>query len=129
MNIALCLHGYFDSKTDSTSKGLAGYEYILKHLLCYKNVDIFIHSWEPHLQDDIIKLYNPINYTFENQVNFDSAVYECGLQDLQNCPRAPQTVLSHFYSIQESFKLLGVPSSKILILNLPPVGKSVVINL
>ena len=106
MNIALCLHGYFDSKTDSTSKGLDGYEYIKKHLLQDHKVDVFLHSWEPWLKEDILNLYNPVDYIFEEQINFDKEVSSLGLHNLKNCPRSPQTVLSHFYSIQQAFKLL-----------------------
>lgn len=35
MKIALCLHGLFDSLTDSSSKGSDGYQHIKKNVLNY----------------------------------------------------------------------------------------------
>lgn len=106
MKIALCLHGYFNSLVDSSSKGDMGYEYIKKHLLDKYDVDIYIHSWEPTLVEKLDELYSPTGIKMEEQIEFDEFIEENGLDKLQGTPRSPQTILSHFYSIQESFKLL-----------------------
>lgn len=105
MNIALCLHGLFNSNTDITSLGMDGYDHISKHILTGNKVDVFIHSWQPEKRTEINNLYNPLKFKYEPQINFDRVVQDRNLNTLEGCPRPPQTILSHFYSIQESFKL------------------------
>ena len=46
MKIALCLHGLFNSTTDSSSNGDDGFEYIKENILDKGEVDVYIHSWE-----------------------------------------------------------------------------------
>lgn len=112
MKIALCLHGYFDSFTDSTSKGNNGYRYIKKHILNLENVDVYLHSWQPELTDHLLNLYHPVSYKFEPQIDFEPYCKEWGIDNLINPPRPPHTVLSHFYSIEEVFKLLYGTNNK-----------------
>lgn len=106
MKVALCLHGYFNSFTDPNSKGDMGFEYIKKHILDVVDTDVFIHSWQPDLQQKFNTLYNPIKTKFEEQINFLSFINENELDLLKDPPRTPQTILSHFYSIQESVRLM-----------------------
>lgn len=105
MKIALCLHGLFDSNTDVTSKGIDGYKYIKHHILDNKDVDIFIHSWNIEKQNQINDLYKPKSVKYEKQLDFKNIIVPRNLDSLLNYPRHPHSVLSHFYSIQESFKL------------------------
>ena len=112
MRIALCLHGLFNSATDSTSLGVDGYEYIKKHILSKGDVDVYYHSWEPHMIGLINDLYNPKMCLFENQKDFTPLINERGLNRLQNCPRPPFSVLSHLYSIQRAFELLDQSGEK-----------------
>lgn len=106
MKVALCLHGYFNSLVDDKSKGDMGYEYIKKHILDVVDTDVFIHSWESDLSEKLNKLYNPKSIKFEEQIQFNDFIKENNLDSLNGAPRSPQTILSHFYSIQESFKLM-----------------------
>ena len=106
MKVALCLHGYFNSLVDNTSKGDMGYEYIKKHILNVVDTDVFIHSWESDLSEKLNKLYNPTKIKFEEQTNFSDFIKKNELDLLQGAPRSPQTILSHFYSIQQSFNLM-----------------------
>jgi hypothetical protein len=106
MKIALCLHGLFNSTTDSTSNGLDGFEYIKKNILSKGDVDIYIHSWEEDKKNQIIDIYQPKSFIFEKQKDFSNIIYERNLNSLNNSPRSPQNVLSHFYSISEVFKLM-----------------------
>lgn len=106
MKIALCLHGYFNSLVDNTSKGDMGYEYIKKHILDKGDVDVYIHSWEPLLAGKLDELYSPKGVKLEEQIQFDEFINKHQLDKLNGTPRSPQTILSHFYSIQEVFKLL-----------------------
>jgi hypothetical protein len=106
VKVALCLHGLFSSTTDKTSNGYGGYEHIKKHILDVVDTDVFVHSWEHERMTDINKLYNPTLSLFEGQKDFSELVKERELDKLEKTPRYPHSVLSHFYSIQQVFKLL-----------------------
>jgi hypothetical protein len=105
MKIALCLHGLFDSTQDSSSNGLDGLEHIKKHIFSKGDVDVFIHSWEVEKADFINMLYQPKKSIFESQKDFSDLIKEKGLDKLEGCPRSPQSVLSHLYSVSEVMKL------------------------
>jgi len=105
MKVALCLHGLFDSLTDTNSKGIDGFNHIKKNILDKVNADVYIHSWEEEKADEIKKLYNPKQYLFETQKNFSNIIFENKLNTLLNPPRPPKSVLSHLYSVTESIKL------------------------
>ena len=105
MKIALCLHGLFSSTQDSTSFGFDGYQHIKKHILNKGDVDVFVHSWEEDKSDLIEGMYNPKQIVFEEQKDFSDIIKERGLDLLEGCPRSPQSVLSHLYSVSEVMKL------------------------
>jgi hypothetical protein len=105
MKIALCLHGYFNSSIDNTSLGVDGYNHIKKNILDNNDVDVFIHSWEPEKRDLMEGMYNPKQSIFEPQKDFSELIKERGLDTLKGCPRSPQSVLSHLYSVTEVMKL------------------------
>lgn len=79
------LRGSIDSKSDFVNYDCA-YNSFKKHILDVNkehNIDIFIHTWHPELQDDLVKLYNPKKILVEendlyadeitNKVNFSEA--------------------------------------------------------
>lgn len=105
MKIALCLHGLFDSTQDQTSNGLDGREYIQKHILDKGDVDVFIHSWEVEKQGLIEAIYQPKDAIFESQIDFSDLINKNGLNDLKGCPRSPQSVISHLYSVNKAMNL------------------------
>jgi len=126
MRIALCLHGYFGSLTDQASTGLHGYEHIKKNILSWREagheVDVFVHSWQPELQDTIDELYSPISAHYEEQIDFEAIAEENKVSKKYLDPYdklgnkalasfggsgyvGPERILSHFYSIQEVFRL------------------------
>jgi hypothetical protein len=105
MKIALCLHGLFDSTQDSTSNGFDGLEHIKKHIFSKGDVDVFIHSWEVEKADFINMLYQPKSAIFEEQRDFSDLIKERGLDKLNGCPRSPQSVLSHLYSVTKTMEL------------------------
>lgn len=105
MKIALCLHGLFDSTQDKTSNGLDGREYIQKHILDKGDFDVFIHSWEVEKQGLIEAMYQPKVAVFEEQKDFSELITKRELDTLNGCPRSPQSVLSHLYSVTEAMKL------------------------
>jgi len=104
MKVALCLHGLFDSATDKTSKGYDGYKHIKNNILDVVDTDVFIHSWELDKEKEICDLYNPVSYLFQEQKDFSSIVEDRNLNTLKGCPRPPQSVLSHLYSVSQSIK-------------------------
>jgi len=75
MKIALCLHGYYNNREDSES-GDNGFKYISEKFLTKYDTDVFVHSWEPHLENYIKILYTPIYSTFEKQINFEDEMKE-----------------------------------------------------
>lgn len=103
MKIALCLHGKFDSLTDSSSKGNDGYKHIKNRILSKCDPDVFVHSWDEHEKENILKLYKPKCYKFQKQINFSPLTQHLGI--IPNPPRTPNTILSHFYSVSESIRL------------------------
>jgi hypothetical protein len=105
MKIALCLHGLFNSEQDEYSDGFNGYIYIKNNILNKFDTDVFIHSWEPGKQKLLEILYQPKISIFEPQKDFSKLIKERGLDTLEACPRSPQSVLSHLYSVTEVMKL------------------------
>ena len=106
IKVALCLHGLFDSATDLNSSGIMGYDYIKKHILDVYDTDVYIHSWETDRASMIKSIYNPKKCIFEEQIDFTPLINKKQLNLLNGTPRSPQSVLSHFYSIQKSFNQL-----------------------
>jgi hypothetical protein len=105
MKIALCLHGLFNSTTDPTSNGVDGFGYIKENILNKGDVDIYIHSWELDKKEEILNLYKPKSYIFEQQKDFSSIINDRGLDALGQTPRPIKNVVSHLYSVTEAVNL------------------------
>lgn len=109
MKVALCLHGYFDSKMDVTSKGSDGYNHIKKNILDKADVDVIMHSWDIDICGDLQQLYAPYTCMFQDQIDFSDTVRELGLSHMppdSPAGRSPATILSHFYSISRCFSMV-----------------------
>lgn len=109
MKVALLLHGYFDSLTDSSSKGIDGFEHIKRNVLSKVSTDIFIHSWQPELKNFLVELYNPISIVTENQIDFSDIVNQRNLDSnnyWKSIGRPPENKFSYLYSLTEVFKLV-----------------------
>lgn len=72
MRIALCLSGYFNGRRFK-STGTEGFKY-LYNILKGTNADVFLHSWDVKHEKEIISLYNPLYYIFEDQRNFKEVI-------------------------------------------------------
>jgi hypothetical protein len=86
--VALCIRGAVSRKRrpvkyiDDTSLPLEEYidinviyNSIKKHIIdCNKNykIDIFIHCWDMNLEEDLVTLYKPVKYLFENNNKYKS---------------------------------------------------------
>tara|TARA_R110002020_G_scaffold230745_1_gene441876 strand:- start:70 stop:867 length:798 start_codon:yes stop_codon:yes gene_type:complete len=70
MKIAVCLHGYFG--TVSTGDMNTGYnsEKKIKKFLGDRDVDYFIHCWQPELEDTLQEMYSPKKLICEEQKDF-----------------------------------------------------------
>ena len=107
MKVALCLHGYFDSRMDHTSKGSDGYNHIKKNILDKADVDVYTHCWQPELSGTINDLYNPIKSIYVPQKDFTPVVNALNLGHMPpDSPygRSPFSILSNLYSLQECIK-------------------------
>ncbi len=72
MKIALCV-GNLASRGRHTEKAyISGYNHIKENILdkYQGEVDVFLHSYEPELKDELIKLYQPKLFLFEEQKLF-----------------------------------------------------------
>lgn len=80
--VALCLSGFFNNRADSNS-GLNGYEYICDTVLDREDcdVDVFIHSWEPAREKQLIDFYQPEKCIFEENKDFASIMKENGVDE------------------------------------------------
>jgi hypothetical protein len=111
MRTALFLHGYFDSCRDSTSKGSDGFSHVHNRILKDNDVDIYIHSWDLENQSEIEDIYSPWikRSVFEKQIDFRPVFYNNGLDKYPKRSGVTHfwNVLSQFYSVQESFKLVS----------------------
>lgn len=111
MKAALVLGGYFNSKQDSSSKGIDGFNHIKKNIFNKIETDVFIHSWQPELKDMIVDLYKPKNIISEPQIDFSPIVIERKLnQDYLNyfvkLGRPTEHKFSQFYSCSKAFELV-----------------------
>ncbi len=100
--VAICLKGAVSRKTGNLHTGKIFYEYrqsysnycdyksvyncFLEHIIkpnCEKyDIDIFLQSWNPDLQNELINLYKPVSYLFENNIiystEFKNKLHEIG---------------------------------------------------
>lgn len=106
MKAALCLHGYFDSFYDPSSKGIDGYQYIKKHILDKIDTDVFISSSDMKNHDQIMDLYHPKSAQFFPIDYIKDISKKRGYHTRTDLPRSYETILSHFYHVSESIKLI-----------------------
>tara|TARA_Y100000296_G_scaffold47700_1_gene54648 strand:+ start:1043 stop:1882 length:840 start_codon:yes stop_codon:yes gene_type:complete len=74
MRIALCLFGY---PKGSTIYAGGAYEQKFKHLfeqVMVHNPDVFIHSWDTSLEEELVNLFEPKLFVFEEQIGFDDEI-------------------------------------------------------
>ena len=112
MKIAICLHGYFNNRMDPDA-GDNGFKYIKDNIVKDNEVDFFVHSWEPDMEEHIRKLYNPVSAIFEPQIDFSDKVDDDYFNEgfnkkatmYANC--TSHNTLSFLYSRAQSIKLKG----------------------
>jgi hypothetical protein len=76
MKIALCLYGKVGNNTKYAlappTMDLAnlGFDHWKKNLINHNDVDVFLHCWDKQFKEEIIKMYQPKGYIFQEQINF-----------------------------------------------------------
>jgi len=98
MRIALCLSGQ--------SKFIEeGYSFFLKNLIDFKDIDVFVHTWEDNQHDKVLSLYEPKDYIIEPQ-RYDITFNNKNLDYRQENANSGNFVhYSMFYSIKKSNEL------------------------
>ena len=116
--IALCLHGYFGTlSTQDFTTSKIGFQHIKDTILSkHKNIDIYIHCWQPEYKEEILKLYNPKQSIFEKQIDFnkiclDNNIHQNYIDEYyprsktMYCNATAERILSFYYSRCQSIKL------------------------
>lgn len=106
MKVAFCLVGIVGSVqgkygldgTANSTKGSPvdfriGHHFHKKHIFNHNDVDVFIHSWSKEFENELVKLYKPKKYIFENQIDFGQSTWRFN------------SVMSRWYSTAMSIRL------------------------
>lgn len=80
MKIAICLHGYYNNRTDPQS-GDKGFEYIKKNIFSKGNVDVFLHNWQPELGLKLKEQYRPKGCCIESQIDFEKVIEDSDIEE------------------------------------------------
>tara|TARA_Y100000310_G_scaffold231004_1_gene233537 strand:+ start:8147 stop:8863 length:717 start_codon:yes stop_codon:yes gene_type:complete len=77
MKVALCFSGLTGGSGGKDGEGqsldlIEPYNSFKENILDVNDVDVFMHSWSLELKSELIKLYNPKKYKFEEQIEFDT---------------------------------------------------------
>jgi len=102
MRIALCLFGY---PKGSTIYAEGAYQNKFKHLfeqVMVHSPDVFIHSWDTSLEDELVSLFEPKKYSFEEQKQFGSLISEVDTSRFKNSRGDIFKTLSFLYTRKKS---------------------------
>ena len=102
MKIALCLFGY---PKGSTVYAGGAYEQKFKHLkeqVMIHKPDVFIHSWDTSIEEEICEIFQPKKYIFEKQKKFDDLIYQLDMNRFSNSRGDIFKTLSFFYTRKKS---------------------------
>lgn len=80
MKVALLLSGFFNNRADPQS-GMNGFDYICETVLDYYDTDVFIHSWEPDREQQLVELYAPEAIVCEVNKDFNEIAQEGGIDE------------------------------------------------
>lgn len=88
-----------------------GHKFFKKNLKNFKDIDVFIHTWEDHDYEEAISLYNPKDYITQKQIKEELVNDPEG--DVQNIDYTQADAgsgnwvhYSMFYSMQKSYELI-----------------------
>ena len=97
MKVALCLSGLTGGSAGKDGKGesldlIEPYNSVKENILDSNDVDVFMHSWSSESKSELIEIYKPKKYKFEEQIKFDEH-------------HKKHIVKSRFYSNRKSLNL------------------------
>ena len=133
MKYAICLHGYFGTiSVNNDDNGFNSHQKI-KKFVQGKEVDYFIHCWEPEKEQVLKDLYNPKKIVCEKQKDFNPIMQELDLDQswFDEGFNRPATMyrnalisrsLSFFYSRSKALELLEGEYDIIMRLDIGNVG-------
>ncbi len=112
MKTALCLNGLSSGRSNKTIAGKIskrgegttpvdstnGFNHYDEHILSKNDIDVFIHTWDTGIQDQLKEWYFPIDFMCEKQIIFDENAGKFGTTK-QNC-------YSKWYSTMKSVDLM-----------------------
>jgi hypothetical protein len=111
MRTALCLYGLIGntgsksgySKSDTRVLEIASKNY-LKNLIVPNNADVFLHTWDTQLENEVRSAFSPCDAIFEEQIVFDipSHVQANGAS---NSEKRKQNHYSMWYSVKKTVEL------------------------
>jgi hypothetical protein len=74
MKIALLVCNLASIGRHGSTAYITGFEHLKEEIISKYDVDVFLHSYECNLKDDLISKYNPIDYIFEEFVDFSNKI-------------------------------------------------------
>ncbi len=113
MKVALCLHGLSGGKNDKSRYGIVGYpvDYELalphfrRHVLEHNDVDVFFHTWNVELEDDLCRDFQPKKHQVDKQIVFVKSLKRgVDKRTGTNVPKLQMT-LSRWYGSREVLRL------------------------
>ncbi|AFC87154.1 hypothetical protein [Frateuria aurantia] len=102
--VAICISGEFRHVVHRTPEQQVRQ---IKSFLSGVDVDIYIHGWRNTSEPLIIDELNPKRYLFEEKKSFRDLERKIRFREPRLKPNRDHGSLSMFYSIQESFDLIG----------------------
>ena len=113
MKIALCLTGLLGGLEGRNGSGKTidprnGFYWYYKNLLKDNDVDVFFHTWG-NQSEELIKLYSPKKYLFEEQIDFSKIDYEFyGCSDYEELFRKENTTLFKSFTDEDEANLKDI---------------------
>ena len=108
LKTAVCIHGLARGSA-SPAKGAYNEKFsTLKSLI--PNTDVFIHSWDKDISEELLNIFNPVKYIIEPQINFAKELDTFKGIDLYSKNTSPKQgeifrTLSFLYSRYKSIEL------------------------
>jgi hypothetical protein len=81
MRVALCLSGYFGTvSVGDYSTVYGGLDHLKDRIYSQcKNVDVFVHCWQPEHKKTVEDFYSPVSSIFEEQIDFEVVCKDNGI--------------------------------------------------
>tara|TARA_Y100000592_G_scaffold78259_1_gene123007 strand:- start:3425 stop:4234 length:810 start_codon:yes stop_codon:yes gene_type:complete len=108
MKTAVCIHGLArGSSVAADGAYLEKFSSLRKQI---KKSDVFIHSWDTDIEQELLEIFNPVKSIFEPQKNFEKEISMFGDIDMYSTNTSPKQgeifkTLSFLYSRMMSIQL------------------------